>query len=186
MSVPRDRKWPDVRVRLNVACQSERHGQRPEIIVVHSTEGHNVPGDTDLRGLAEFFNRISTQASSHAATDADGHSSRMVRDHMKAWHVAWFNPVSLGIEQIGFAAQHSWPDKQLRETARWIAYWSRVHGIPIQKGAVSGGQVIRRGVVRHSDLGFIGGGHHDPGPDYPLDRVLEYARHYRARQAAER
>ena len=39
----------------------------------------------------------------------------------------------------------------------WIAYWSAKHGIPIRKGGVSGSSVVRSGVVRHSDLGVVGG-----------------------------
>lgn len=179
-----DRKYPTVKVRKNVSCQSSRHGAAIELIVVHDTEGANLPGIRDLQGLADFFDRIITQASSHVATDAEGSSSRMVTDAAKAWHCAFFNSVSLGIEQIGFASQQQWPDKQLRETARWIARWSRLHGIPIQKGKVSAdGQVLRAGVVRHSDLGRLGGGHHDPGLAYPLREVLVLARQYRARQA---
>lgn len=27
----------------------------------------------------------------------------------------------------------------------------------------------------HSELGAIGGGHHDPGPGYPIDKVITYA-----------
>jgi hypothetical protein len=29
------------------------------------------------------------------------------------------------------------------------------------------------------DLGIQGGGHHDPGPGFPIDRVLRYARRYK-------
>jgi hypothetical protein len=87
----------------------------------------------------------------------------------------------LGIEQIGFASQKTWPVAQLDETSRWIAYWSFHHGIPIRKGAVSvDGRVLRSGVVRHSDLGNLGGGHQDPGANYPLAAVNARARHYRA------
>jgi N-acetyl-anhydromuramyl-L-alanine amidase AmpD len=180
-----DRKYPAVKVRKNVVCQSDRHGAALQLVVIHSTEGANIPNSVrDLQGLAAYFDKIATQASSHVATDADGYSSRMVADTMKAWHCAYFNSPSLGIEQIGFASQKEWPDKQLRETARWIARWSRLHGIPIQKGKVSlDGRVLRPGVVRHSDLGTLGGGHHDPGENYPLHQVLVYAREYRARQA---
>lgn len=169
---------PAVVVSMNVVCQSARTGTA-NLIVLHDTESHNTGGNADLQAIGNFFNVASTQASSHVATDADGNSARYVPDARKAWHVAAFNSASLGIEQIGFASQTSWPDAQLKETARWIAEWSIAHGIPIQKGAVSGSTVTKAGVLRHMDLGTAGGGHHDPGTPYPFDQVLALAQKYK-------
>lgn len=178
-----DRKFPLVKVRENVVCQSSRNNAHISLIVVHDTEGANLPGIADLKGLAAYFDKPTTQASSHVATDAEGQSARMVPDDRKAWHVAYYNSASLGIEQIGFATQKAWTVRQQKETARWLAYWSRKHGIPLQKGKVAAdGLILRAGVVRHSELGNLGGGHHDPGEAYPLHQVLEYARHYRTLQ----
>lgn len=173
-----ERATPHVEVRRLVKNCSTRHGATISLIVVHDTEGANIPDSVrDLQGLADWFNNPSAEASSHVATDSDGNSARLVRDTDKAWHVAYYNPVSLGIEQVGFASQKSWTVAEQKETARWIAYWSKHHGVPIRKGAVSrDGRVLRSGVVRHSDLGTLGGDHHDPGPAYPLHEVLVYAR----------
>jgi N-acetyl-anhydromuramyl-L-alanine amidase AmpD len=157
--------------------QSSRNGTNPLLVVLHDTEGANLPGIRDLIGLGNFFDTASVQASSHAANDAQGNDARFVPDNRKAWHVAGYNSLSLGIEQIGFASQKTWSEAQLRNTADWIAYWSKLHGIPIQRGRVGNGQVIKPGVVMHSELGAIGGGHHDPGPAYPIEQVLEYAIH---------
>jgi N-acetyl-anhydromuramyl-L-alanine amidase AmpD len=155
---------------------SSRNGRTPNLIVLHSTEGANIKGIRDLQGLGGWFDNPSAQASSHVATDADGNSARYVDDSVKAWHCAGYNSASLGVEQVGKAAQDSWPDKQLLETARWIALWHRKYGIPIRKGKVaSDGRVLRSGVVMHSDLGNLGGGHHDPGGDYPLTAVIRVA-----------
>lgn len=174
-----ERTHANIVVRQNVVCQSSRHGADIALIVVHDTEGANIKGIRDLQGLANYFDNIRTQASSHVATDADGNSARMVGDHAKAWHCAYYNSVSLGIEQIGFASQQSWVEAELRETARWIAHWHIHYGIPIRKGAVTlDGRVSKHGVVRHSDLGNLGGGHRDPGPNYPLRHVLDLARHF--------
>lgn len=174
---------PDVQVRRNVACQSTRHGAKPVLIIIHDTEGTNIPNSArDLANLGDFFDRPTTQASSHVATDADGFSARYVMDDRKAWHCAFYNSVSLGIEQIGFAAQPRWPQAQLEETARWVALWSERHGIPIRKGRVTiDGRVTRSGVMRHSELGNLGGGHHDPGPNYPMADMLAIARRIRDR-----
>lgn len=178
-----DRPFPQVKVRRDVACQSSRNGHTPVLIVLHSTEGQNVPKSTkDLAGLATFFDRLPTQASSHVATDSDGYSARMVDDDKKAWTCAFFNGVSLNIEQIGFAAQSKWTDAEQRETARWIALWHRRYDIPIQRGRVMAGGRIKPGVVFHSELGALGGGHHDPGPNYPIGRVLRLARQYAIKQ----
>lgn len=179
-----ERSIPHVRVRHLVDSKGSRDGAAIKLIIVHDTEGPNRRGLSDLLGLGNFFAILGHEASAHVATDAEGSSARYIRDKEKAWHVSKFNPVTLGIEQVGFASQAHWPDAQLRETARWIAYWSRLHGIPIQKGRISGLNVTRWGVMRHSELGILGGGHHDPGKPYPLHQVLEYARHYRWLQAA--
>lgn len=167
---------------------SSRHGEKPVLIVLHDTEGGNVKGVADLKGLGDFFDNPAVQASSHVATDADGLSARFVDDDTKAWHVAFYNPVSLGIEQIGFAVQGAWPVAQVQETARWIARWADDHGIPIRRGKVSlDGRVTRTGVVTHSELGNLGGGHHDPGNNYPVAEALRLARGYlHLRQAAKR
>lgn len=173
------RLYPKVVVRRNVRNQSSRNGQTPRIIVVHSTESHERPGSADLAAIGAWFDNPTAQASSHVCTDADGTSARYVPDIAKAWHVANFNSQALGIEQIGQAAQGKWAKAELKETARWIAYWSRKWGIPITHSTT-------RGVCRHSDLGAAGGGHHDPGAGYPLSYVLRKARQYRRLQIARR
>jgi N-acetylmuramoyl-L-alanine amidase-like protein len=170
---------PKVRVRRLVGNKSSRKGTRPMLIVVHSTEGVNVTGLADLRGLGGWFDNPESQVSSHVATDAEGNSARYVRDEDKAWHCLNYNRVSLGIEQVGKAKQTSWSEAEQRETARWIAYWSLKFGIPIHRGKVDGGRVTRSGVIRHSELGQLGGGHSDPGSHFPLSDVLDFARHYR-------
>lgn len=167
---------PRPEVRRYVRNQSSRNGTKPLLIVLHSTEGANAPGIRDLVGLGNWFDNPAAQASSHAANDAEGNDARFVPDARKAWTCAGYNSLSLNLEQIGFAAQKSWPDAQLRNTADWIAYWSRLHHIPVQRGRVANGQVVKPGVVLHSDLGAIGGGHHDPGEDFPLVQVLAMAR----------
>lgn len=181
----RSRLHPNVVARHNSPNQSERSPVPLNLIVLHDTEGANLPGSTrDLTGLGDFFGRSSTEASSHVATDSDGNSARYVSDRRKAWHCMAYNSASLGIEQIGFVTQsradwlQNW--RQLRETARWIAYWSHRYDIPIRRARVSDGGVTRSGVTRHMDLGSDGGGHVDPGSNYPFDRVLMLARAYKA------
>jgi len=176
------RYTPHVVLRKIVRNQSERTTS-PALIVLHATEGHNRPGIADLQSLGEWFDDPKAQASSHVATDAEGYSARYVDDERKAWHVAAYNSLALGIEQVGVSAEGGWTRAQYRETARWIAYWSVKHGIPVRKGAVKDGYVTRSGVVRHSDLGVLGGNHDDPGAKYNVHLALALARIYRARIA---
>ncbi len=160
---------PTVEVSMNVRNQSSRDGVVPELIVLHSTESSNQPGVADLRSIGAWFDNPAAQASAHLGIDADGNTARYVPDTAKAWHVVAYNSKALGIEQIGRAAQASWPEAQLNKTAQWIAYWSRKYDIPITHSTT-------RGVCRHSDLGAAGGNHNDPGPAYPLARVLNIAK----------
>lgn len=172
----RDRKPSVVLTRIS-PNRSARTTGPIRLIVLHSTESDNIEAsEADLAGVAGWFANPASQVSSHVITDADGHSARCVPDEDKAWHSAAYNSASLGIEQIGRASQAVWGTSELQETARWIAKWSREHGIPIQHGAVSGGLVTRPGVVTHADLGYAGGGHTDPGSGYPLGAVIEQAK----------
>jgi N-acetyl-anhydromuramyl-L-alanine amidase AmpD len=174
------RNKPKIVVDKAVCNQSSRAGAKPRLIVLHSTESHNIPDSaSDLAAVTNWFDNPSAQASSHVITDSDGHSARCVADAEKAWHVAGFNPWSLGIEQIGFASQGKWERAELLETARWIAHWSLKWDIPIQRGKVAGSAIVTPGVVTHSQLGAYGGGHADPGSSYPVDDVLVRAHKFK-------
>lgn len=183
-----ERIYPNVRVRHRSPNFSSRNGVRPSAITLHSSEGTNVRGLADLVGLGGWFANKAAEVSAAAATDADGYSARYVDDKLKAWHDAAYNSQTLGLEQVGRAAQprSAWTEEQLRETARWLAWWSLKWGIPLQRGRVSGGRVVRPGVVMHSELGVLGGDHHDPGANYPIRMVLVHARRYRRLIAARR
>jgi len=160
---------PRPEITANVVNQSSRNGLKPRIIVLHTTEGHNRPGLSDLQGLVSFFNNPASKVSSHVANDAEGNDARIVPDERKAFTQAAFNSVSLSIEQIGFASQKEFTEAQLKNTAHWIAHWSKKFGIPITHSTT-------HGVCQHKDLGAQGGGHHDCGPNYPLAKVLSMAR----------
>lgn len=197
----KDKAWPKARSALAVArrarraIQSERaarnkrakcprvdrvyHSSKnfdarppitPRYIVLHSTES----GPGSGKGVSEYLARGSTQADIHRVIDTKGEHYRLVPDGRKAWHVAESNGFTLGIEQVGRAAQNQWPEAQLREVARQIACWSRKYDIPIRDGRNDRG-FTARGVVDHNSLP---GDHWDPGPAYPFARVLKLAREY--------
>lgn len=173
---------PKVNLRKLVRNYSERT-TGVNLIVLHSTESHDRPGKADLEGVLSWFDDPRSQASSHIIVDSEGLTARAVDDRHKAWTCAQFNSRSVNIEQIGWSkfSRRSWlrRDPQLKATAKWIAYWSLKFGIPIVRGEVEGKIVTRPGVVLHSDLGEPGGNHGDPGPGYPVERVLRWARFYR-------
>jgi N-acetyl-anhydromuramyl-L-alanine amidase AmpD len=171
-----ERLHPEVVVRERSPNFSSR-STSISLIVLHSTESANVPNSaTDLAGVAGWFANPAAEVSAHVITDADGHSARCVADDLKAWHCAAYNSAALGIEQIGRAAQSKWDHQEWIETARWIAYFSQTHGVPIRRARVAGGRVLRSGVITHHRLGAAGGGHVDPGAGYPLGSVLRAAR----------
>jgi len=169
---------PNVTVRKMTPNFSSRQGVTPTLIVIHATVSHNRPGNADLASIGDFFMNPAVQASSHVCVDNEGNSARYVWDKDKAWHCAGYNRMSLGIEQILPADGSEVTQAMYREAARWVARWSKRYGIPIRKGKVSNGQVLRSGVVRHSELGRLGGGHSDPGP-YDMKAMLTLARTYR-------
>lgn len=167
---------PKIVIDHQVRNQSSRDGAKIALLVLHSTESHNRPGNEDLASIAAWFDNPASQASSHVVIDGDGHSARLVADDRKAWTCASFNSISLNIEQIGIAAEGHWPKTERDECARWLARWSRKYDIPLRRGEVSGSRVVRSGVVTHAQLGAVGGGHSDPGSAYPVTQVIERAK----------
>jgi N-acetyl-anhydromuramyl-L-alanine amidase AmpD len=152
--------------------RSSRNGVKPRIIVLHATEGKNLEGLGDLRNLGSWFGQREAQVSSHVATDAEGHSARYVEDSEKAWHCMNANSYSLGIEQVGFTSQGSWPKAQIEATAQWVAYWSDKYDIPLTRSVASG-------VCTHKDLGNFGGNHGDPGAGFSVQAVIDRAKEIR-------
>lgn len=165
---------PHERIKRNVRNRSSRNGAPERLIVLHSTESHNRAGLSDILSIWNWFDNPGSQASSHVIVDDEGMSARCVPDGEKAWTQASYNPQSLSVEMIGFAAQGkaAWTDAQVRKVAQYIAYWSTKHGIPIRVSTV-------HGVCTHKMLGAAGGGHVDPGPAFPLERCLKLAQSYK-------
>lgn len=168
-------------IQMNVQNQSARSGSI-KAIVLHDTESKDYPGASDLRAIGAWFDNPQAQASAHVCVDGQGFSARYVVDEAKAWHCAAYNSQTLGIEQMGYATfgLPLWKSRrnQLRKVAQYIAYWSKKYNIPIRKGASANGFITKTGIVTHRSLGLAGGGHHDPGPNYPLSLVFVLARYY--------
>lgn len=172
-----NRYRPSVKVTHRSPNYSSRGGARPTLIVIHATAGHNRPGVSDLVNLGGWFGTRHSEVSSHVATDNEGNSARYVADDDKAWHCAGYNRMALGIEQVAPGDGTEITRDMYRETARWVAQWAKKYNIPIREASVSNGAVLRSGVIRHSQLGAIGGGHSDPG-HYDMHAMLSLARFY--------
>jgi hypothetical protein len=177
-------KRPPVQIHADVVNQSSRNGTSIEAIVLHTTESHDRDGLSDLQGVVAWFDNPNAQASSHLIIDAEGNTARCVPDDRKAWTCFRYNPSTLNIELIAWASTPRWRwlkrRRQLRKTAKWIAYWSVRHGLPIQRAWPDTAPYFkRRGVTTHAALGVDGGNHVDPGEGFPFDRVLRLAREYR-------
>ena len=176
----RQKKLPPHHRTKLVRNQSSRNGAKILAIAVHSTESADVRGWDDLNGVGNWFNNPDSDASSHIGIDGEAHSIRYVPDPRKAWTILVLNGNTLNIEFIGRAAQpnSAWEDRQIREGAKWAAYWCLRYGIPPQRGAVrgaGGGQAVisKRGIIRHSDLTHAGVGRHtDPGKQFPMGDFL--------------
>lgn len=131
---------------------SSRMGMTVTMIVVHSTEGA-------YAGAVDWLCNPQAQASAHLVLREDGReATQLVPYADKAWHVAAYNPFSIGLECAGFAGKL--PAGQLRVAARIVSFLLHKHGLPAR---YIGGNVDRKGWSLHQALGVQGGGHHDPG-----------------------
>jgi hypothetical protein len=147
--------------------------------VLHTSEGHNRPGTSDLQGLASWFDNPASRASSHKAIDREGNVITMVADSSKAWTQCAFNAVALSVEQIGSssASKRHWVveyHRGLRTVARQLAHWSIRWGIRLRHSTVNG-------VCQHKHLRAAGCGHADCGPGYPERYVIVWAQLWRLR-----
>jgi N-acetyl-anhydromuramyl-L-alanine amidase AmpD len=168
-----------------VRNQSERRG--PILAVaVHSTESADLPGTTaDLAAIRSWFDNPAAQASSHIGIDGQGNTELWVHSDRKAWTIGAANSWTLNIEFVARAAQSAkdWDEAQIKQGARWLAYWALKYKIPIQRARCTNvhGQCvcITPGVIRHSDVTAAGfGTHTDPGENFPMDDFLDKGRWY--------
>jgi hypothetical protein len=130
--------------------------------------------------LGSYF-QGNVSASSHVGADDKVNTVGSYVDRsMKAWTQSNFNGSAVSIELCGFASWSTaeWNNhpNMLDNCAKWIAEEAAHFGIPITRLNASQAQGSGRGVCQHVDLGAGGGGHHDCGSGFPMDRVLDMAR----------
>lgn len=148
-----------------VRNQSGRRGVRPTVQVWHYTVSPNRPGRSDVNGIVAFFNRSSSQASSHFVIDAEGHCAYIVPIEAKAWTQAGGNPWAVSYEIIATGKERTYLAPagyaKLASVMRWV---SARTGIPMRQGRIRGCSPSVSGIVQHRDGGSCWGGHHDIGP----------------------
>jgi N-acetyl-anhydromuramyl-L-alanine amidase AmpD len=153
------------------------------LIVLHSAECGEVPTAAEALASWAAGEQGPVGASWHFAVDSDS-ITQSVPEEAIAWHAGRVNADSIGIEQAGRASQSAaqWDDaysrSMLANVAELLAYLSQRWEIPLvaltddelrngARGITTHGQITRAYSVR--------GGHTDPGPSYPLARVLANA-----------
>lgn len=142
------------------------------LVVVHTTEGARTYDE-----LGNFFANPSVQASSHVGIDDQrGIVGEYVHRMDKAWAVAAYNSSTINAELCAFAdwSTEEWfkHPNMLANLADWIREECLFYGIPVVKLTDTQAQGNGRGICGHIDLGVLGGGHHDPGPNFPWEFVL--------------
>ena len=151
---------------------SSRGGTPVRLVVVHTAEGA-----LTYQSLGSFFaNPASGVSSQTGIDDTPGVIGEYVTRTAKPWTQGNANPYSTATELCAFAAwtrtdwlQH---DIMLDNCRRWIEEECAHFGIPRVKLSAAQAQGGVAGVCGHVDLGAAGGGHWDPGPDFPWDIVL--------------
>lgn len=158
--------------------QGNTHGtHKPIGVVLHSTECGDRAGTSDIVGVLKFLERTPDQLGVHFVVDAEGLLGQGGAMRRVMYHCAGHNTGYIGIEMIGFArfSVKTWyrRRKQLKKVAVLLAYLSIKFGIPLLHNTKSG-------VCLHRDIPQ--GGHWDPGYNFPLKRVLKWARAEKRKQ----
>lgn len=163
---------------------SARRGQVRACIV------HTAEGARSYRDLGSFFANSDNQVSSHTGIDDEkGVIGEYVSRADSAWTQAAYNSLAISTELCAAPIDSPYPCGARWSTAEWnrhpnmlqnLADWIREEcqhfGLPIQKLSAAQAQAGGRGVCGHVDLGSAGGGHYDPGPNFPWGRVMAMAR----------
>lgn len=164
------------RVAIPSPNYSSRGGATITTIVLHTAEG-----STSYTSLGSYFSNPSSQVSSHVGIDDTVNTvGEYVQRSGKAWTASNANPFSVQAELCAFAewdtATWNAHPQMLANTAAWIAEEAAALGIPITKLNASQAQNPSvKGACQHNDLGSMGGGHWDCGPNFPIDSVLAMA-----------
>lgn len=151
------------------------NGGKKDILVIHTMEGFT--GNNGAYDCAKYF-QGDVGASSQVCIDNNrGTIWECVTRQYGSWTQCAYNSRAISCEQSGYA---SWSKdywlkyrrNQLENIAEWLAEESAKTGIPlINIASISAAP----GVIYHSELGYDGCGHSDPGYGWPIEEVLAWA-----------
>lgn len=165
-----------------------------DLVVIHSAEAADSSGsDSTAEGVANYFARRSTQASTQLAVDRDS-CVRMLPDLIIPWGASGANHDGLHVEICGYARwdAETWLSKtnrpMLDRAAAKAAKWCWQYKIPRRWLSVAELRAGRRGLTTHAEVNaaFKKGSHWDPGPGFPRRWFLERVRGYYAQIQKER
>lgn len=155
------------------------------LVVIHSAEAaDSLGGDTSAEGVANYFSRPSTQASTHLAVDRDS-CVRMLPDLVIPWGAPGANSDGLHVEICGYAkwSKAEWLEREtiLRRAAWKAAKWCWQYNIAARwlsdKQLANG---TSRGLTTHVQVTrvFKRGTHWDPGPEFPRATFIKWVNEY--------
>jgi hypothetical protein len=176
-----------------------RRARAIRVIVIHSAEAEDsFGGDTTAEGVANFFSRPSTRASTQIAVDRDS-CVRMLPDLVIPWGASGANHDGLHVEICGLArwSRDEWlkdlpgadRDDMLRRAAYRVAKWCWLYDIGpkwLTDRQLANGTA--RGLTTHKQVNdvFRRGSHWDPGPGFPRDVFLRWVKEYLEEIRADR
>lgn len=147
-------------------------------IAVHTTEsGKSATATAKTADNVTTYQATSQTGSYNVMIGVDG---KRIRQNTDGW-ITWStgnkgNNILLHLCFVGNASQTraEWlaQDKMLRAGATVIRYWCDKYRFPLKKVTASS----LPGILGHVDTRVWGGTDHtDPGPNFPYDRLIEYA-----------
>lgn len=160
-------------------------GPRADIrwIVIHSMEA--AEASTTAENVASWFaSTAAPGASAHFCID-DNSIVQCVKEDDIAWHAKGGNKYGIGLEHAGYAkqTQAQWLDafskQMLQRSAALTADICKRRNIPL---TFLNAEALKRGdkgVTTHKEITkafAVAGGHIDPGPNFPMDQYLVWAK----------
>ncbi len=148
-------------------------------ICIHTTESGKSATATARTADDVVSYQVRTQSGSYnVMVGVDGKVIRENTDDWQTWSTGnKGNDILLNLCVVGNASQSraEWlaQDKMLRSVGRVLRYWSDKYRIPLRRVTAAG----LPGILGHVDTRVWGGTDHaDPGPNFPYDVVIGYAK----------
>jgi hypothetical protein len=159
----------------------KRSLQANRLLCLHSIESTNLKGAAE--GAGAWFADRRSAGSAHYGVDNDSIQRYLSLDRIP-WAAPSVNLAGIHYEQMGTAAwtRAQWLEKAkptLDRTAWLLARHSKRFAIPLRTLTDAELRAGKRGVITHVQATRVfGGTHTDPGKGYPIDWVMDRARHY--------